>query len=41
MLELFVKYILFVNYLDYFRVYRVVKRLVVVNYGKEMENLIW
>lgn len=41
MLELFVDKILFVIDFNYFRVLRVVKRLVMVNGSKEMEYLFW
>ena len=41
MLELFAEHILPVNHPDHHRVYRVAKRLVMANHGKEMENLSW
>ena len=41
MLELFAEHILPVNHPDHRRVYRVAKRLVMANHGKEMENLSW
>ena len=40
-LKLFAEHILPVNHPEHLRVYRVAKRLVVANYGKEMENLTW
>lgn len=40
-LELFAEHILPVNHPDHLRVYRVAKRLVMANHGKEMENLSW
>ena len=40
-LKLFAEHILPVNHPEHLRVYRVAKRLVVANYGKEMENLSW
>lgn len=40
-LELFAEHILPVNHPDHRRVYRVAKRLVMANHGKEMENLSW
>lgn len=41
MLGLFAEHILPVNHPDHRRVYRVAKRLVMANHGKEMENLSW
>lgn len=41
MLELFAEHILPVNHPDHRRVYRVAKRLVMANHGKELENLSW
>ena len=40
-LELFAEHVLPVNHPDHRRVYRVAKRLVMANRGKEMENLSW
>ena len=40
-LELYAEHILPVNHPDHRRVYRVAKRLVMANHGKEMENLSW